>query len=204
MPKIKLTKPELKRQKDALRRFERYLPLLQLKKQQLQREVDRARHELEDAAAKLERALAAADDWCELLAEDVGLNELLILQNIEVRRENIAGLNLPVFEAVQVHVEDYDLFATPLWVDGAVAALRDIATLAARAAVLAEQEWRLARELRVTSQRVNLFEQVKIPEARENVRRIAVYLGDQQTAAFGWALMARRKLQAAEQAGEPA
>ena len=37
--KIKHTKNELKAQRDALRRFERYLPTLQLKKQQLQLEV---------------------------------------------------------------------------------------------------------------------------------------------------------------------
>ena len=36
MAKIKHTKNELKAQRDALARFERYLPTLQLKKQQLQ------------------------------------------------------------------------------------------------------------------------------------------------------------------------
>ena len=35
MAKIKLTKNELKAQRDALKRFQRYLPTLQLKKQQL-------------------------------------------------------------------------------------------------------------------------------------------------------------------------
>jgi len=34
---VKLTKNELKKQKDALKRFERYLPTLQLKKQQIGR-----------------------------------------------------------------------------------------------------------------------------------------------------------------------
>ena len=36
MSKIKLTKNEQKKQKDALKQFNRYLPTLQLKKQQLQ------------------------------------------------------------------------------------------------------------------------------------------------------------------------
>ena len=35
MAKIKLTKTELKAQTDALKRFQRFLPMLQLKKQQL-------------------------------------------------------------------------------------------------------------------------------------------------------------------------
>ena len=39
MAKIKLTKTELKAQTDALKRFSRFLPMLQLKKQQLQGEI---------------------------------------------------------------------------------------------------------------------------------------------------------------------
>ncbi|MGC9451615.1 MAG: V-type ATP synthase subunit D [Oceanipulchritudo sp.] len=201
MAKLKLTKPELKRQKAALRRFERYLPLLQLKKRQLQREVDRVRQELVDSRAKLEEASKSAEEWSGLLAEDIGLKELFVLEGVEVRWENIAGMDVPMFEQARIRVEDYDLFALPLWVDAAVAALREIISLSAAVEVLAEQERRFARELRLTAQRVNLFEQVKIPDARENIRRITVYLGDQQTAAFGWALMARRKLQAAEKGG---
>jgi len=39
MAKVKHTKTELKAQSDALRRFQRFLPMLQLKKQQLQAEL---------------------------------------------------------------------------------------------------------------------------------------------------------------------
>ena len=46
MAKIKLTKNELKIQRDALKRFERYLPTLQLKKQQLQMEVRQNRDDI--------------------------------------------------------------------------------------------------------------------------------------------------------------
>jgi V/A-type H+-transporting ATPase subunit D len=63
--------------------------------------------------------------------------------------------------------------------------------------VLHDQLRRLKRELRVTAQRVNLFERIKIPEAQGHIRRISVHLGDQQTAAFGWALLAKRKAMAA-------
>ena len=39
----------------------------------------------------------------------------------------------------------------------------------------------LHEELRTTSQRVNLFEKVKIPECRENIRVIRIFLGDEQS-----------------------
>ena len=39
MVRVKLTKTELKARTDALKRFQRFLPMLQLKKQQLQGEI---------------------------------------------------------------------------------------------------------------------------------------------------------------------
>ena len=39
MPKVKLTKTALKQERDSLKQFQRFLPTLQLKKQQLQLEM---------------------------------------------------------------------------------------------------------------------------------------------------------------------
>jgi len=68
--------------------------------------------------------------------------------------------------------------------------------------VLAEQVLRLAAELRITAQRVNLFEKVKIPETQESIRRIRIYLGDQQTAQVVRGKIAKRKVLAAATAAE--
>ena len=57
----------------------------------------------------------------------------------------------------------------------------------------------LEKELRSTSQRVNLFEKVKIPEAKENIRIIGVFLGDQQTAAVVRGKISKKKLMEAAQ-----
>jgi V/A-type H+-transporting ATPase subunit D len=62
-----------------------------------------------------------------------------------------------------------------------------------RRAVLAEQRARLAEELRYVAQRVNLFEKVQIPAAREAVRRIRIALGDRQAAAVVRAKIAKAK-----------
>ena len=48
-------------------------------------------------------------------------------------------------------------------------------------------------ELRTTTQRVNLFEKVKIPEAKENIRIIRIFMGDQQTAAVARSKIAKGK-----------
>ena len=52
----------------------------------------------------------------------------------------------------------------------------------------------LRRELIKTTQRINLYEKLMIPETRENIRKIKVYLGDQQTAAVCRAKIAKGKL----------
>ena len=62
-------------------------------------------------------------------------------------------------------------------------ALTDILSLQSERAVLQCQRELIAEELRTTSQRVNLFEKVKIPQCKENIRVIKIAIGDEQTAA---------------------
>jgi V/A-type H+/Na+-transporting ATPase subunit D len=193
MQKVRLTKTNLKQQRDALRRYERYLPTLRIKKQLLQREIERAHAELRRVREQADTLLSEMDQWVELLAEDVGLEGLLELERVEVSWDNVAGVDVPLFVKAHIRIAHYDLFSTPLWVDPALAALQAFVGLSAHQRVLQEQKRRLQRELRVTAQRVNLFEHIKIPETQGNIHRISVHLGDQQTAAFGWALLAKRK-----------
>ena len=63
MAKVKLTKTELKAQKDALSRYRKFLPMLQLKKSQLQAELSGMRQR--------EDELGAREDVCELLGRYV-------------------------------------------------------------------------------------------------------------------------------------
>ncbi len=51
----------------------------------------------------------------------------------------------------------------------------------------------LSKELRTTSQRVNLFEKVKIPESKDNIRKINIFLGDQQTSGVARSKLAKGK-----------
>jgi V/A-type H+-transporting ATPase subunit D len=45
---------------------------------------------------------------------------------------------------------------------------------------------------------VNLFEKVKIPECLDNIRRIKIYLGDQQANAVGISKVAKKKIEVRE------
>jgi V/A-type H+-transporting ATPase subunit D len=68
--------------------------------------------------------------------------------------------------------------------------------------VLMRKEALLREELRTTTQRVNLFEKKLIPELKENIRKIKIFLGDEETAAVGRAKLAKGKLVGKEVAAE--
>ncbi|MBO5564623.1 MAG: V-type ATP synthase subunit D [Lachnospiraceae bacterium] len=200
---IKLTKNELKNQKENLKQFQRYLPTLQLKKQQLQSVIMKVRAELEEKKVERERLIGDLEDWVavfaenEIFDEEKRLEQLVRPEKVITKNENIAGVMIPAFEELTFQEIKYDVNDYPLWVDTAVYKLRDIATIDAIVSTLQKQTDLLEAELRTTSQRVNLFEKVKIPEAKENIRVIQVYLGDQQTASVVRGKISKKKLEEA-------
>lgn len=200
---VKLTKNELKTQKDQLKQFERYLPTLQLKKQQLQLVIRQIFAELDEKSRERQRMIGNLDDWVAVFAENTlfedskKIENLVIPKSVESRTENIAGVQIPVFENLTFEEIDYEVEDYPLWVDTAIIKLREIARLDALVKVLQKRADLLQKELQSTSQRVNLFEKVKIPQAKENIRVIGIYLGDQQTAAVVRGKIAKKKIQGA-------
>lgn len=184
MAKVKLTKTELKAQTDALKRFQRFLPMLQLKKQQLQGEIAGISAKA-DATRAAERAVRAdLDRWVGLFATDPGLLAGLVkVREVRTGAANIAGVTIPTFDAIETDVKPVDPWATPAWVDGAVDVTTKILSLQCERAVYEEQRRLVAAELQQTSQRVNLFEKVRIPACKEAIRVIKIALGDEQTAA---------------------
>lgn len=194
--KIKLTRPELKRHRDRLTRFQRYLPMLKLKQQQLQvtlGEVAIRRREAEKAADEASQNVARYAAVLEDLA-GVPVRQYASPEQVHASRVNIAGVEVPVFEGVTFPEATYSLFGTPVWVDQALADLREQSRRQAAVDILREEEEILQGELARTIQRVNLFEKVMIPESREAIRRIRIQLGDELAAGVGRAKIAKKKL----------
>jgi V/A-type H+-transporting ATPase subunit D len=196
MPKIKLTKGELKRQRDCLRQYQRYLPTLQLKKQQLQMEILRQHQALAEKARAYQAKSAAIAGWSGLLREEgISLTKWVRPRDVAVQAKNIAGIEIPLFCRADFLTAEYDLFLYPLWVDTAIDQLRLLAALRQEMLVLERGVEILQKELRVTNQRVNLFEKVKIPEAEEAIRAIRIYVGDQLANAVARSKIAKRKIE---------
>ena len=184
MVKVKLTKTELKAQTDALKRFQRFLPMLQLKKQQLQAEIAGIAAKAEEVAARERDVRRALGSWVGLFATDESATEgLVTVKNVRTGTANIAGVAIPTFDSIDTDVKPVDPWATPAWIDDAVETTKAVLSLQCERAIYEEQRRLVEQELQTTSQRVNLFEKVKIPECKEAIRVIKIALGDEQTAA---------------------
>jgi V/A-type H+-transporting ATPase subunit D len=194
MPAVKLTKPELKRQKDALKRYRRYLPTLILKKQQLQKVIRQVEVRLADETRKRKGLIDDAASWMDLFSEPFPFPDWLRVKSVQTESANVAGVEIPVFKSMDFITTSHDLFMTPPWVDGALSLFASLSRLDVEIGLLNRQVSLLETELRVTSQRVNLFEKVKIPQAIESIRKIHIYLGDQQTAAVVRGKTAKKNL----------
>ncbi|MBR2722838.1 MAG: V-type ATP synthase subunit D [Lentisphaeria bacterium] len=196
MAKIKLTKTELKKQQDALKQYKRFLPTLQLKKQQLQMEIRNSIDLLEANLAEQEKFSASLKSFIALFGADVFFNGLLgkvRLQSIRKGTANIAGVNVPTFEAAIFEATEYDPYRMPWSFRDAIKSLQDFVSLKEAYVILEEQHRLLNDELRTTTQRVNLFEKVKIPECKANIRTIGIQLGDLSTAAVARSKIAKKK-----------
>ena len=195
MAKIKLTKNELKVQKDALKMYRRYLPTLILKKQQLQTEIRTIEAKAKKVRNEKLRLEEGFEDWIAVFSEKSAFPEgVITVSNIRKGKGNIAGVDIPTFEGADFSRGDYDLYSTPLWVDIAAEHIETAISLDLEAEVLDEQVRLLEAELLATSQRVNLFEKVKIPETEKNIRKITVYLADQQVSAVVCSKISKRKI----------
>jgi V/A-type H+/Na+-transporting ATPase subunit D len=192
--KIKLTRTELKSQRDALSRYERYLPTLKLKQQQIQSSIVQTRRQSEAAKKHIAVYRSVFKD-----ISGVNVQQLAKPESVHTTQRSIAGVHVPQFESVSFARGDYSLFGTASWVDRSLIDLRDLNRLSAELDIVQTCMDLLQAELKKVMQRVNLFEKIKIPETLDNIRRIRIAVGDQMTAGVARAKIAKAKLEQKEQ-----
>ncbi len=196
MAQIKFTKSELRSQQIKLTQLKRYLPTLQLKKAMLQTEVMLAQQEVDELTEKYLEEKKEVEVFQSLLSIDT-LNEVMeSLYIVEVKKdyESIAGVEIPHYRDIEFNNPPYLMFDTPVWIDDAIMLLRSLIRAKQKILIAKEKKTLLEQELREVSIRVNLFEKIMIPRTLQNIKKIKVFLGDQQLAAVCQAKVAKRKI----------
>lgn len=196
MSTLKLTKNELRSQQTRLSQFQRYLPTLQLKKAMLQFEVNLVQMEISRLKSELSMVRSQVESFSPLLLEKVNCDVVSYADILQVKKryENIAGVEIPILDKVVFREVDYSLVDTPVWTDRATELVREL-VIARETLTIAEEKRRaLEKDLRDVSIRVNLFEKILIPRAQENIKKIRIFLGDQQLASVAQAKVAKKKI----------
>jgi V/A-type H+-transporting ATPase subunit D len=199
MGKVRLTKNELKKQKDNLKRFTRYLPTLELKKKQLLQEIRNVQREVDTLQLEYNRVEEETMPWVDVFAEPFDLQEYVTIDQKIIGDANIAGISVPVFEDVIFDDQEPDYYTAPLWIDAAIDLVKEQVRRVVQKHIAQERQEILREELRITIQRIKLFEEVKIPEAKENIRVIQIFLGDLQTAEVVRGKIAKSKIERKKQ-----
>lgn len=193
---IKLTKTELRQQQYRLQQLCKYLPTLQLKKMLLQVEVNQAEAELVELRKVFAECEKAIGSFVALLTDKnaFDLFPAIKIADVIVSHENVAGVEVPIFQQVQFQKHDYFLFDSPAWLDSAIVEVQKLMIVKEKIRIAGEKKKALARELKEVSIRVNLFEKVLIPRTTDNIRKITIFLGDQQLAAVCRAKVSKQKI----------
>lgn len=194
--KVRLTKNELQKQQRDLKKYQRFLPTLQLKKQQLQIEVRKVEVQVQVQTAELTQLVEKTAAWIKLFSdfEERDWQERIRVAQVYTTAANIAGVKVQIFERIDFAIKKYSLLMTPPWLDAALERIKALITGREKVHLLNQTLAALQKEMRKTTQRVNLFEKVMIPRCQENIRVIKIYLGDQDRNAVGRAKIAKRKL----------
>ena len=194
MSRPAINKSSLAHERKQLRLFKRFLPSLDLKRQQLLTEQKTATKDLVDAertAAQLAQSLAGLME--PLGAYDIDLSGLVSIDSVVIEEENIVGAKLPVAREVKFKTAPYSKLAKPFWVDFLVEYLRQMCTERIYLQVRRERVVRLKQQVRRITQRVNLFEKVLIPRAQVNIKQIQIGLGEQERTAVVRSKIAKKK-----------
>jgi V/A-type H+/Na+-transporting ATPase subunit D len=192
--RVPLSKSQLTREKENLASFRRYLPALDLKRQQLMGERNRARHEIARIEAAVAKSAAEAGKAIPMLADErVDVAGLARPGKVVLGTQNVAGVRLPIVESVEIHRAEYGRMVRPHWVDAVADRLAEAIRLRIEVEVARKRLALLEHAVVKVTQRVNLFEKVLVPQTRENIRRINVFLGDAERSAVVGAKIAKKK-----------
>jgi len=194
MARLSLNKSSLSHQIRQLKTFERFLPSLDLKRRQLIAERAKAHRALEATRGALAEIVTTVAETLPMLAnESVDLEGIVRLTGVDLAEENVLGARLPVLAGVRIEVASYAYLGRPHWVDRVVEQLRAALELRVAEQVQKRRAALLDKAVKKITQRVNLFDKVLIPRARENIRRIRIYLSDSERAAVVRAKIAKHK-----------
>ncbi len=171
---------------------------MDLKRQQLTGELAKAKIKYEKSTTAVKALMEDVGKKLPMIANpEINLSGLVTVKEVKSREDNIVGIRIPVVDEVICEVAPYSMLVRRHWVDDVVEKLKQMAMLKAQQEASKIQVERLEVGLRRITQKVNLFEKILIPECKETISRIQIFLGDAERSAVVRSKISKQKNQAA-------
>ena len=170
--------------KTTIQHFERQLairqkalPILKNKETALRMVVVKLIGELEEISQQKQQLKARKDHYRAFWAE---FPEILLMDNVETFSKKVIGVKVPEIKEVNFRIADVSWWNLPAWVPGGIALMKEVITLNLKADILQKQIEILDLARKKTTQKVNLYEKVQIPEYEDAITKIKRFLEDKE------------------------
>lgn len=176
--KFQYNKIALQKLRKDLRIRENALPTLKAKESALRLEVKYAKDEVrqaEEIFEKKKKELEAIQRLWPEFPED-----LLNIEDVKLDIRKIAGISTPIFKDVVFSIKRFSFFSSPAWIPGGLAVLKEAARLRIKLDIARKKVEVLEYARKKTTQKVNLYEKVQIPEYQTAIIKIKRFLEDEE------------------------
>ena len=196
MTKLALNKSALSTEKKKYNGYGKYLPSLELKQKQLLSEKKKHENKLLEYQQRLTDIQNDVYSRLPMLAVDsIDLSGLVEITGLHIESENLLGIQLPKLDRVEYKRIHYSYLARPHWVDEAAKSIEEFVKLKLEEKIFTERLKRIKKAAQTITQRVNLFSRILIPQSQQNIKRISLFLADQDRAAVVRSKIAKQKHQ---------
>lgn len=176
--KFQYNKTALQGLNKQLKIRQKALPTLKNKEAALRLEVKNAKAKTTMLESKLRNKLAEYSSSIALWNEF--LEGILKVSQVETYPKKIAGVSVPVLKNIAYSEADFSLYNTPQWFPEGISLLKEFGSLAIEKEIFYRKMQLLDHARRKTTQKVNLYEKVQIPEYEDAIRKIKRFLEDEE------------------------
>lgn len=184
----KTTIQELKKQ---LSIRQKALPILKNKETALRLEVKQRQKALQQSEEEMARLLQSVVSHSGFWVE---MPKLLFIDGLKVEEELIIGVRVPKIQHIGFKIADFSWWNYPAWIPAGIELLKEATALDFKIDMLRKQIGLLDIARKKTTQKVNLYEKVQIPEMEQATIKIKRFLEDKENISkAGQKIMKNRK-----------
>lgn len=174
--KFQYNKTALQNLRRQLSIREKALPTLKSKEAALRLEVRKIMAEIDLLKEEYEMIVKENQNYNGFWTE---FPKIVKIRNIISEQKNIAGVRVAILNKIDFALEQISLFNMPSWIRLAISMFERLMTIQIRIEMTEARLNALAYARKKTTQKVNLYEKVQIPEYRMAIIKIKRYMEDE-------------------------